>query len=114
MDPRDFDDKTAEPSSTTLVAAERAVASQRRQRQYDVPRPEPARLPLPRLRTPREVGEWLNISEKAVYTRAERGALPGVIRRGRRIYFLESALLNHRAGSSNKITQPPGVQPEYR
>ena len=94
MDPRDFDDKAAEPSSTTLVAAERAPSRpRRRQRQYDIPRPEPARLPLPRLRTPREVGEWLNISEKAVYTRAERGALPGVIRRGRRIYFLESALL---------------------
>jgi excisionase family DNA binding protein len=46
------------------------------------------------LLTPEEVGALLRTSRKAVYTMAERGSLPGVVRIGRRLLFRRDELLN--------------------
>ena len=59
-------------------------------------RPRPVRSTdsaLPDLLTPEEVAAWLRTSIKAVYAKAERGQLPGVVRLGRRLYFLRAELL---------------------
>ncbi len=45
------------------------------------------------LLTPGEVGALLRTSRKAIYTMAERGALPGVVRIGRRLLFRREILL---------------------
>ena len=48
---------------------------------------------LPELLTAEEVAAWLRTSRKAIYTRAERGTLPGTVRLGGRLYFQRLALL---------------------
>jgi hypothetical protein len=48
---------------------------------------------LPELLTPDEVAAWLKTTRKAVYAKAERGALPGATYVGRRLYFIRSDLL---------------------
>ena len=55
--------------------------------------PPPAVVALPDLLTAAEVASWLRTTVKAVYAKAERGALPGVTRVGRRLYFLRTELL---------------------
>ena len=50
---------------------------------------------LPDLLTPNEVAAWLKTSVKAVYAKAERGALPGATRLGRRLYFVRDELLRY-------------------
>jgi excisionase family DNA binding protein len=49
---------------------------------------------LPDLLTPAEVAAWLKTSVKAVYSKAERGSLPGAVRVGRRLYFIRAELLD--------------------
>ncbi len=51
------------------------------------------RATLPELLTPEEVADWLRSSVKAIYSKAERGTLPGATRVGRRLYFLRAELL---------------------
>ena len=53
---------------------------------------------LPYLLTVAEVAELLRTTPKAVYTRVERGLLPGVVRDGRRLLFLRDTLLASIAG----------------
>jgi predicted DNA-binding transcriptional regulator AlpA len=48
---------------------------------------------LPELVTVEEVAAWLRTSVKAVYSKAERGTLPGAVHVGRRLYFVRSELL---------------------
>ncbi|HEX2878566.1 MAG TPA: helix-turn-helix domain-containing protein [Polyangiaceae bacterium] len=48
---------------------------------------------LPELLTVEEVASWLKTSEKAVYSKVERGGLPGAVHLGRRLYFIRSELL---------------------
>ena len=48
---------------------------------------------LPTLLTADEVAAWLKTTRKAIYAKAERGALPGVTYIGRRLYFVEAELL---------------------
>ena len=50
-------------------------------------------LGLPTLLTPEQVAAWLQTSVKAIYAKAERGSLPGVVRIGRRVYFIRSELV---------------------
>jgi excisionase family DNA binding protein len=45
------------------------------------------------LLTPDEVGALLRTSRKAIYAMAERGALPGMVRIGRRLLFRREILL---------------------
>ena len=52
-----------------------------------------ASVSLPELVTADEVAAWLRTTVKAVYAKAERGALPGATRVGRRLYFLRAELL---------------------
>jgi predicted DNA-binding transcriptional regulator AlpA len=48
---------------------------------------------LPELLTPGEVAAWLQTTVQAVYSKAERGTLPGATHIGRRLYFLRAELL---------------------
>lgn len=48
---------------------------------------------LPELLTVGEVASWLKTSEKAVYSKVERGGLPGAVHVGRRLYFIREELL---------------------
>jgi excisionase family DNA binding protein len=48
---------------------------------------------MPELLTVDEVAALLRTSRKAVYTRIERGLLPGVVRDGRRLLLLRDDLL---------------------
>ena len=48
----------------------------------------------PVLLTPNEVAELLRTSRKAIYSMAERGQLPGIVRIGRRLLVREDALLD--------------------
>jgi hypothetical protein len=48
---------------------------------------------LPDLVTPVQVAEWLQTTVKAIYSKAERGSLPGLVKVGGRVYFLRSELL---------------------
>jgi excisionase family DNA binding protein len=48
---------------------------------------------LPYLLTVVEVAELLRTTRKAVYSRVERGLLPGVIRDGRRVLLLRDDVL---------------------
>jgi excisionase family DNA binding protein len=59
---------------------------------------------LPRLLLPGEVAELLRTSRKAVYGLAERGALPGVVRVGRRLLVRQDLLLKwiEESGASPK------------
>lgn len=45
------------------------------------------------LLTPDEVGTLLRTSRKAIYSMAERGSLPGVVRIGRRLLIRREILL---------------------
>jgi len=58
---------------------------------------------LPLLLTASEAAVLLRTTRKAIYTRAERGLLPGVVRDGRRLLLLRDDLLQwiaeRRAGS---------------
>lgn len=56
-------------------------------------RAAPRATGLPELLTAEEVAAWLKISVKAVYARAERGALPGATRLGRCLRFVRADLL---------------------
>ena len=40
-----------------------------------------------------QVADWLQTTVQAIYAKAERGSLPGVVRVGRRVYFLRCELL---------------------
>ncbi len=48
---------------------------------------------LPDLLTVGEVAAWLKTTRKAIYAKAERGAIPGVTHIGSRLYFFRSELL---------------------
>jgi hypothetical protein len=48
---------------------------------------------LPELLVADEVAIWLRTTVEAVYKKAERGQLPGVVRFGRRLYFVRAELL---------------------
>lgn len=48
---------------------------------------------LPHLLTAGEVADLLRTTRKAVYTRIERGLLPGVVRDGRRVLLLRDDVL---------------------
>jgi excisionase family DNA binding protein len=48
---------------------------------------------LPELLTADEVAAWLKTTRRAIYAKAERGALPGVTHVGRRLYFVRDDLL---------------------
>ncbi len=50
-------------------------------------------LGLPTLLTTEQVASWLQTSVKAIYSKAERGSIPGTVRVGRRLYFIRSELL---------------------
>jgi excisionase family DNA binding protein len=50
-------------------------------------------LELPELLTVDEVAAWLKTSRKAIYAKAERGAIPGATHIGCRLYFYRSDLL---------------------
>jgi excisionase family DNA binding protein len=49
---------------------------------------------LPYLLTVVEVAELLRTTRKAVYSRIERGLLPGVVRDGRRVLLLRDDVLS--------------------
>ncbi len=49
---------------------------------------------LPTLLTSGEVAELLRTTRKAIYSMAERGNIPGVVRIGRRVLVREDALLD--------------------
>jgi excisionase family DNA binding protein len=49
---------------------------------------------MPELLTVGEVASWLKTSEKAVYSKVERGGLPGAVHVGRRLYFIRAELLD--------------------
>jgi helix-turn-helix protein len=49
--------------------------------------------PLPELMTAAEVADWLRTTVDSVYSKTERGTLPGATHVGRRLYFLRSELL---------------------
>jgi len=51
---------------------------------------EPQQSPL---MTADELAGWLHCSRRAVYDRVYRGQLPGVVRVGRRLYFLRDSVL---------------------
>ncbi len=52
-----------------------------------------AAVPLPDLVTAAEVAEWLDTTVGSVYSKAERGTLPGATKIGRRLYFFRAELL---------------------
>lgn len=55
------------------------------------------------LMTADELAGWLHCSRRAVYDRVYRGQLPGMVRVGRRLYFLrESVLAFLREGSEQR------------
>ena len=55
------------------------------------------------LMTADELAGWLHCSRRAVYDRVYRGQLPGMVRVGRRLYFLrESVLAFLREGSDQR------------
>jgi predicted DNA-binding transcriptional regulator AlpA len=55
------------------------------------------------LMTADELAGWLHCSRRAVYDRVYRGQLPGMVRVGRRVYFLrESVLAFLREGSDQR------------
>ncbi|MEZ4447899.1 MAG: helix-turn-helix domain-containing protein [Nannocystaceae bacterium] len=45
------------------------------------------------LMTADELAAWLHCSRRAVYDRVYRGQLPGVVRVGRRMYFMRESVL---------------------
>ena len=45
------------------------------------------------LMTADELASWLHCSRRAVYDRVYRGQLPGVVRVGRRLYFVRETVL---------------------
>lgn len=49
----------------------------------------------PELLTPDDVAELLRTTKENVYTMAQRGQLPGVVRLGRRILFRSAELRAH-------------------
>jgi len=61
----------------------------------DASRPSPDPLPLPGqlLLTVPQVARLLGMSPKAIYHRAERGQLPGVVRVGRSLRFRRAELV---------------------
>lgn len=62
---------------------------------------------LPNLLTAAEVARWLKTSVQAVYARSERGALPGAIHLGRRLYFDKGQLL--RFVEQGRVPHPGGT-----
>ena len=55
------------------------------------------------LMTADELAGWLHCSRRAVYDRVYRGQLPGMVRVGRRLYFLrESVVAFLREGSDQR------------
>jgi len=53
--------------------------------------------------TAEELAGWLSCTRRAVYDRVYRGQLPGMVRVGRRLYFLrESVLAFLREGSEQR------------
>jgi excisionase family DNA binding protein len=49
--------------------------------------------PVSPLMTADELASWLHCSRRAVYDRVYRGQLPGMVRVGRRLYFLRESVL---------------------
>jgi len=45
------------------------------------------------LMTAAELARWLHCSRRAIYDRVYRGQIPGVVRVGRRLYFLRDSVL---------------------
>lgn len=45
------------------------------------------------LMTADELAAWLHCSRRAVYDRVYRGQLPGMVRVGRRLYFMRESVL---------------------
>lgn len=41
---------------------------------------------LPALVTPVQVASWLQTTVRAIYSKAERGSIPGTVKVGRRVY----------------------------
>jgi len=62
---------------------------------------------LPDLLTAAEVARWLKSSLGAVYAKAERGALPGATRLGRRLYFVRAELLRY--VEQGRVPHPGGT-----
>jgi predicted DNA-binding transcriptional regulator AlpA len=57
-------------------------------------RPDHAEHPgLPALVTAVQVASWLQMTVKAIYSKAERGSIPGMVKVGSRVYFIRSELL---------------------
>jgi excisionase family DNA binding protein len=54
----------------------------------------PGATGLPELLTPDEVASWLKTSVRAIYSKVERGSLPGAVHVGRRLYFIRAELLD--------------------
>jgi hypothetical protein len=63
---------------------------------------------LPFLLTPSETATLLRTTQKAIYARAERGLLPGLVRDGRRILVRRDELL--RSLSGVRASSPEGPQ----
>jgi excisionase family DNA binding protein len=63
---------------------------------------------LPYLLTPEEVASLLRTTRKAIYARAERGLLPGVVRDGRRLLVLRDELL--RSLGERRAASPGGTR----
>jgi excisionase family DNA binding protein len=61
---------------------------------------------LPYLMTASEAAALLRTTQKAIYARAERGLLPGLVRDGRRILIRRDELL--RSLSEGRATSPEG------
>lgn len=68
--------------------------------------PVSAARKLPYLLTIDEVADVLRTSRKAIYSRIERGLLPGVVRDGRRVLLLRDDLLHWIA--ERRATSPGG------
>lgn len=43
--------------------------------------------------TPDELADWLHCSRRAIYDRVYRGQIPGVVRVGRRLYFIRESVI---------------------
>jgi len=59
---------------------------------------------LPYLLTADDAAVLLRTTRKAIYTRIERGLLPGVVRDGRRVLLLRDDVLEWLEG--NRVTSP--------